>query len=106
MKIKSKDLRLIVFILVLSHSTLWYKYNFSQYSGSTVWNQDSTSCNPKFSSGYNGSGTDIMKLRQGVMILSGNVVSSNSGMNQGSTGTLWFTVFIFNVNQQSTLQEI
>ena len=47
-----------------------------------------------------------MKLRQGVMILPGSVVSSNSGMNQGSTGTLWFTVFIFNVNQLSTLYTV
>ena len=106
MIVKAKKLWFIIFILVFLQTTLWYKYNFSQFSGSSVWNQDNAAWTPQFVSGYNGYGTGIMKLRQGVMILPGTVVSTNSGMNQGSTGTLWFTVFIFNVNQLSTLYTV
>ena len=94
----------IILAMLLFGWWYWFKYNFSQFSGNSVWNQDSSFWVPHFKTGYDGKGNDILKIRQGVMITQGNVVSADgSSMDQGSTGTLWFTVFIFDVNQMSTL---
>ena len=102
-KITKIDFSIIFFLLLLSWS-FTHKYNLSQFSGSSVWNQDSTTWSPQFYDGFTGVGAGVLKLRQGVMILSGTAISSGSGsISLQSSGTYWFTVFIFNVNQYSTL---
>ena len=93
-------LLLTIFII----NSFAYKYNLSQFSGYPVWNQDNSSWSPRFYDGFKGVGTGVLKLRQGVMILSGTAISTDDGdIDLQTDGTYWFTVFIFNVNQMSTL---
>ena len=101
---KVKAIILAIFFVVYINNWFGYKYNLSQFSGSSVWNQDDSTWSPHFYDGFGGVGTGVLKLRQGVMILAGTAISTkNEEIDLKIDSTYWFTVFIFNVNQYSTL---
>ena len=94
--------------LILSRS-YWFEYHLTEFS-SYAKNKDDSAGNPLLYKGYGGVGNEAIKVRQGMMIQNGQILSNilnspstNNYLTFDPPTTFWFSVFIFDVNQKSTL---
>ena len=94
----------IAICLLLIKIILAYKYRLTSYTSGSSPNIDTGGPNPQIKQGYKGTAAGVSVVRQGTMILPGQILSLNgTTLSFGTTETLWFTVFVFNVAQTGTL---
>ena len=87
-----------------------YEYHLTEFTANSVANKDDSSGNPLLYKGYGGIGNAPIKTRQGMMIQKDQILSTVLNSPTGNfeivfipPTTSWFAVFIFDVNQMSTL---
>ena len=82
----------------------WYEYHLTEFTGTVALNKDAANGTPNIIKGYLGVGTGIIKVRQGIMIPSGQLLSTdNPHFLFDPPYTAWYAVFIFDITQHWTL---